>query len=63
MLEPVFIVAVCFGCLQYVPVPYEAYLRADPNSKYNPDLPVSEQIDCLAYDSAWEFPKECLKFG
>jgi len=49
--------------MQYVMVPLETYLRASADAKYNPDLPVSDQVDCLAYDSSWEFPKECLKFG
>ena len=49
--------------MQYVMVPLETYLRASTDAKYNPELPVTDQIDCLAYDSSWEFPKECLKFG
>ena len=49
--------------VQYIRVPYETYLHAAATAKYNPDLPVSDQIDCLAYDASWEFPKECLKFG
>ena len=54
----------CTLCvIQYVMVPLETYLQASADTKYNPDLPVSDQVDCLAYDSSWEFPKECLKFG
>ena len=49
--------------MQYITVPFEVYLQAAGTAKYNPDLPVGDQIDCLAYDSSWEFPKECLKFG
>ncbi|CAH1777673.1 unnamed protein product [Owenia fusiformis] len=30
---------------------------------YNPDIPMEEQTDSIAYDPRWEFPKERLNFG
>lgn len=31
--------------------------------RFNPDLPLDEQIDLLPYDNKWEFPIEKLTFG
>ena len=48
---------------QYVPIAVEEYLRPMVAAEYNPDLPIDEQTDCLAYDAKWEYPKQQLKFG
>ncbi len=44
---------------QYDP---DDYLLAS-KSTFNPDIPVDEQTDCVAYDAKWEFPRERLNFG
>lgn len=30
---------------------------------FNPDLPLTDQVDLLPYDHRWEFPKDRLKLG
>ena len=39
------------------------YLQSGSTAKYNPDLPIDEQTECLAYDPRWEIPKDYLEFG
>ncbi|XP_013391626.1 vascular endothelial growth factor receptor 1 [Lingula anatina] len=39
------------------------YLQDQPRHDFNPDIPIDEQTECLAYDPKWEFPKERLKLG
>ncbi len=30
---------------------------------YNPDIPIDEQPECIAYNPKYEFPREKLEFG
>ena len=30
---------------------------------FNPDIPIDEQPECIAYQDKWEFPREKLEFG
>lgn len=58
------IVLVICACRHYraVYIPIADYLKPINDSKYNPDMPLDEQTDCLGYDPQWEFAKERLKF-
>jgi len=44
-------------------VPLSTYLSPPSRHKYNPDVPLAQQLEQLAYDRRWEFPKNQLKLG
>ena len=48
-----------FFHFQYLP---DDYLLGS-KSTFNPDIPIQDQADCIAYDDKWEFPRERLNFG
>lgn len=47
--------------LEALKSPFELYLKPKENQKYDPEIPLDQQTECLAYDPAWEIPKENLK--
>ena len=51
----------CVRCLQYMGL--HEYLLSAKDIVINPELPLDEQTDAIAYDAKWEFPRERLKFG
>ena len=40
----------------------DEYLLGSKGS-FNPDIPIDEQPECIAYQDKWEFPREKLEFG
>lgn len=44
-------------------MPLSTYLSPPSGHKYNPELPLAQQLEQLAYDHRWEFPKNRLKLG